>query len=49
MINFFLVIVLLIIPAELIWKPRLDFNYQTGGLLLWYNTPDDGRKYKRII
>jgi len=38
-----------IAAAELIWRPRLDLNRQTWDLLLWYNDPETGRKFKKVI
>jgi hypothetical protein len=48
MIKLVLLLFLIVIAAETLWKPRLDFNTQTGDLLLWYNTPE-GRGFKQLI
>jgi hypothetical protein len=38
-----------LVAAELVWRPRLDWNFQTGDLLLWHNIPDGGRTFKKLI
>lgn len=45
----FLLILLVLVFA---WKhidPKIDWNYETGERLLWYNDPFDIYRRKRIV
>jgi len=37
MTEIILVLIITILSLILVYKPKLDWNYQTNQLLLWYN------------
>lgn len=48
-IMFVLLILLLLIFAWKTVNPKLDWNYETGEKLLWYNDPFDLCKRKAVV
>jgi hypothetical protein len=47
-LMFFILLVVLVIFAYVRINPKLDWNYQTGDRLLWFNDPFDSCKRKAI-